>query len=94
MSTNLPLWSPIELRRQFRFQWEPAQQCHVLLYPEGMVKLEGSAGEIMKRVDGTRSVDDIVKDLESAFPGVDLRADVVEFLEVAHGKGWISAKSG
>ena len=22
----------------FRFQWEPAQQCHVLLYPEGMVK--------------------------------------------------------
>ncbi len=94
MSTNLPLWSPIELRRQFRFQWEPAQQCHVLLYPEGMVKLEGSAGEIMKRVDGTRSVDDIVKDLESAFPGVDLRADVVQFLEVAHGKGWISAKSG
>ena len=94
MSTNLPLSSPIELRRQFRFQWEPAQQCHVLLYPEGMVKLEGSAGEIMKRVDGTRSVDDIVKDLESAFPGVDLRADVVEFLEVAHGKGWISAKSG
>ena len=94
MSTNLPLSSPIELRRQFRFQWEPAQQCHVLLYPEGMVKLEGSAGEIMKRVDGTRSVDDIVKDLESAFPGVDLRADVVQFLEVAHGKGWISAKSG
>ena len=94
MSTILPLSNPIELRRQFRFQWEPAQQCHVLLYPEGMVKLEGSAGEIMKRVDGTRSVDDIVKDLESAFPGVDLRADVVEFLEVAHGKGWISAKSG
>ena len=94
MSTILPLSNPIELRRQFRFQWEPAQQCHVLLYPEGMVKLEGSAGEIMKRVDGTRSVDDIVKDLESAFPGVDLRADVVQFLEVAHGKGWISAKSG
>ena len=31
----------------FRLQWEPAQDCHVLLYPEGMVKLNGSAGEIM-----------------------------------------------
>jgi hypothetical protein len=33
-----------------------------------------------------------VKDLEAAFPGVDLRADVVEFLEVAYGKGWIRTK--
>ena len=94
MSDRRPLSTsaPIELMRQFRFQWEPAQSCHVLLYPEGMVQLPGSAGEIMKRVDGTRSVDDIVKELESAFPGVDLRADVIEFLEVAHGKGWIREK--
>jgi pyrroloquinoline quinone biosynthesis protein D len=94
MSERLPLSStaPLELVRQYRFQWEPAQQCHVLLYPEGMVKLPGSAGEIMKRVDGTRSVDGIIADLQAAFPGVDLRADVVEFLEVAHGKGWIRAK--
>ncbi|MDE2371087.1 MAG: pyrroloquinoline quinone biosynthesis peptide chaperone PqqD, partial [Burkholderiales bacterium] len=35
----------------FRLQWEAAQDCHVLLYPEGMVKLNGSAGEIMKRCD-------------------------------------------
>jgi pyrroloquinoline quinone biosynthesis protein D len=94
MSDRRPLSAsaPIELVRQFRFQWEPAQKCHVLLYPEGMVQLPGSAGEIMQRVDGTRSVDDIVKELESAFPGVDLRADVIEFLEVAHGKGWIREK--
>jgi len=85
---------PIELQRQFRFQWEPAQESFVLLYPEGMVKLPGSAGEIMKRVDGARSIADIVGDLEAAFPGVDLRNDVVQFLEVAHGKGWIRAKAG
>jgi len=90
----LPHDVPIELQRQFRFQWEPAQESFVLLYPEGMVKLPGSAGEIMKRVDGARSVADIVGDLESAFPGVDLRNDVVQFLEVAHGKGWIRAKAG
>jgi pyrroloquinoline quinone biosynthesis protein D len=94
MSDRRPLSTsaPIELVRQFRFQWEPAQNCHVLLYPEGMVQLPGSAGEIMKRVDGTRSVEDIVGELQSSFPGVDLRADVIEFLEVAHGKGWIREK--
>jgi pyrroloquinoline quinone biosynthesis protein D len=90
--SQLPRSVPIELHRQYRFQWEPAQESFVLLYPEGMVKLPGSAGEIMKRVDGTRSVDQIVSELETAFPGVDLRADVVQFLEVAYGKGWIRAK--
>ena len=91
MSERLPLppAAPIELHRQFRFQWEPAQESFVLLYPEGMIKLPGSAGEIMKRVDGSRSLEDIVKELEGAFPGVDLRADVVEFLEIAHAKAWI-----
>ena len=83
---------PIELHRQYRFQWEEAQQSFVLLYPEGMIRLEGSAGEIMKRVNGRTSLNDIVADLEQAFPGVDLRSDVVEFLEIAHGKGWIRAR--
>ena len=40
----------------FRLQWEEAQGCHVLLYPEGMVKLNRSAGEILARCDGQRSV--------------------------------------
>jgi pyrroloquinoline quinone biosynthesis protein D len=89
----LPPDAPICLHRQYRLQWEPAQECFVLLYPEGMVKLPGSAGEIMKRVDGNRSLEGIVNDLEAAFPGTDLRADVIEFLEIAHGKGWIHAKA-
>ena len=79
----------IELHRQYRFQWEAAQQSFVLLYPEGMVQLPGSAGEIMKRVDGTRERGPDRAGSGAAFPGVDLRGDVVEFLEVAHGKGWI-----
>ena len=88
----LPLAAPIELHPQYRFQWEAKQDSFVLLYPEGLIKLPGSAGEIVKRVDGKRSVDDIVADLQSAFPDVDLRADVIEFLEMAHGKGWVRAK--
>jgi pyrroloquinoline quinone biosynthesis protein D len=78
-----------QLRRHFRLQWEEAQQAFVLLYPEGMVKLSGSAAEILKRVDGKTSVDAIVADLESTFAGADLRQDVVEFIEVARERGWI-----
>ena len=94
MSERLPLPpdAPLELHRQYRFQWEAKQESYVLLYPEGMVKLPGSAGEIMNRLNGTRSADEIVKDLEASFPGVDLRSDVIEFLEIAHGKGWIRVK--
>ena len=82
-----------ELSRHYRFQWEPAQQAYVLLYPEGMVKLGASAGEILKRVDGAAPVSAIVADLERAFPGVDLRRDVTDFLAHAHEKGWIRAKA-
>ena len=95
MNERVPLNEnlPIELQKQYRFQWEEAQQSFVLLYPEGMIRLEGSAGEILKRVNGRASLQTIVAELEQAFPGVDLRADVVEFLEVAHGKGWIRARA-
>ena len=79
----------VVLEKQFRFQFEPAQDSYVLLYPEGLIKLEGSAGEIMKRIDGDKTVSQIIADLEATFPGVDLRQDVIDFLEHAHGKGWI-----
>jgi pyrroloquinoline quinone biosynthesis protein D len=79
------------LERQYRFQWEPAQESFVLLYPEGMIKLSGSAAEIMKRVDGNTSAADIVRGLEQAFPGVELRQDVMDFLDAAHARGWIRA---
>ncbi len=81
----------LELARGHRFQWEPVQSAYVLLYPEGMVKLGTSAAEILKRVDGRTPVSAIIADLERAFPGADLRRDVTEFLEHAHGKGWIHA---
>jgi len=77
------------LERQYRLQWEPAQESFVLLYPEGMIKLSGSAAEIIKRVDGKATASDIVHSLEQAFPGVKLHQDVMDFLEVAHARGWI-----
>jgi pyrroloquinoline quinone biosynthesis protein D len=74
----------------FRLQWEPAQDCHVLLYPEGMVKLNGSAGEIMKRCDGERTVAAIVDDLENAFSAKGLEPDVLAFVEMAAKQRWLT----
>ncbi|MFT5427104.1 MAG: pyrroloquinoline quinone biosynthesis protein D [Gammaproteobacteria bacterium] len=81
-----------EIAPTFRVQWEEVQDCYVVLYPEGMVKLSGSAGEIMKRINGELSIDIIIKEIESAFSENDLEADVIKFLEVAYANGWIRNK--
>jgi pyrroloquinoline quinone biosynthesis protein D len=78
------------LNRRFRMQWEEAQQAHVLLYPEGMVRLNQSAGEILKRCDGATTVDDIVAQLERQFGTSGLRDDVLGLLAHAMDKDWIA----
>ncbi len=81
-----------EIAPTFRLQWEEVQDCYVVLYPEGMVKLSGSAGEIMKRIDGKNTIESIIKELEESFSENNLEDDVIQFLEVAYGNGWIRNK--
>ena len=78
-----------KLARLFRMQWEEAQGAYVLLYPEGMVKLHQSAGEILKRCDGERDVQAIIDDIEQTFNATGLEKDVTGFLEIATERGWI-----
>ncbi|MCU1717399.1 pyrroloquinoline quinone biosynthesis peptide chaperone PqqD [Pseudomonas sp. 5P_3.1_Bac2] len=79
-----------KLRRGFRMQWEPVQNCHVLLYPEGMIKLNDSAGEILKQVDGQSNVAQIIASLSARFPGVPgIDEDILAFMEVASAQFWI-----
>ncbi|WP_310460761.1 pyrroloquinoline quinone biosynthesis peptide chaperone PqqD [Sphaerotilus sp.] len=77
--------------RGFRLQWEEAQGCHVLLYPEGMVKLNRSAGEILTRCTGAATVAEIVADLETAFGASNLQGDVESFLDMARQQRWVDA---
>ena len=65
-----------KLNRLFRLQWEEVQQAYVLLYPEGMVKLNQSASEILKRCDGERDVHAIIADIEQSFNATGLEKDV------------------
>jgi pyrroloquinoline quinone biosynthesis protein D len=76
-----------------RLQWEPAQDAHVLLYPEGMVKLNGSAGAILSRCDGVRTLAEIVADLERAYDARGLAADVHAFIRMALEKRWLELRA-
>lgn len=79
------------LNKMFRFQWEKAQNSYVLLYPEGMIQLNGPAGEILALVDGERTVDLIIGELQEKFPDAgELDSDVLEFMQEANTQGWIS----
>ena len=75
----------------YRLQWEEVQKSWVLLYPEGMVKLNGSAGEIMQRLDGVKTVQMVIDDLEKQFGATGLTPDVLDFLAIAQRQGWVKA---
>ncbi len=73
-----------------RFQWEEAQSSYVILFPEGMVKLHGGAGEVLKRVNGKASVGDIVAELKAAFPDAEnIEKDIIGMFELAFSKAWL-----
>jgi pyrroloquinoline quinone biosynthesis protein D len=89
MTARLTAASQPRVGAGFRLQWEPAQGRHVLLYPEGMVELNQSAGEILKRCDGQRDLAAIVHDLEQAFNAQGLDGDVRAFVEMAGQRRWL-----
>ena len=77
----------------FRLQWEPAQEAHVLLYPEGMVRLSRSAAAILTRCDGEHTIADIVADIERAYAATGLSSDVFAFIELAVERSWVEFRA-
>jgi len=79
------------LNPHYVFRWEASQDAHILLYPEGLIKLNPAAAEILKRCDGERDAEAIVADLAAAFPGQRdaIAADTRAFLAAAWSKGWL-----
>ena len=80
-----------QLDPKYLFRWEKSQDAYVLLYPEGVIKLNASASEILKHCTGEATVTDIVAELKALFVDVaDIENSIYRFLEVSHAKGWIS----
>jgi len=73
-----------------RLQWEAAQDSFVVLYPEGMKVLSGSAAEIIQQCTGDQDVANIIDVLEKKFPDAgELSKDVFDFIEGASQQGWL-----
>lgn len=91
--TDTPVSAPLperpRLSRLFRLQFESAQDAWVLLYPEGMVQLNQSAAEILRRCDGRRHVDDIVDELQTLFNVQGIRDQIAALLQEGLRRGWI-----
>jgi pyrroloquinoline quinone biosynthesis protein D len=59
-----------------RLQYDDVREEHVLLVPEGAVRLNATAAEVLELCDGERSLDDIVGALTARYDGADLGDDV------------------
>ncbi len=89
----IPIDAHVSLAPALRLQWEAAQECHVLLYPEGMVQLNPSAAAILELCDGVHTFRDIVGTLTARFPEAsNLSDDVAEFIDVASHRGWVRVR--
>ncbi|QKT02689.1 pyrroloquinoline quinone biosynthesis peptide chaperone PqqD [Ectothiorhodospiraceae bacterium 2226] len=72
-----------------RLQWEEAQQTWVILYPEGMVVLNDSAAETVRRCDGETPLAAVIDDLERTYGETGLAPDVQELVAAAVEEGWL-----
>ena len=90
MENNIQDSNIFAIALHHRFQWEEAQQSYVILFPEGMVKLHGGAGEVIKRINGKATVGEIVAELKLAFPDAEnIEKDIIGMFEMAYNKAWI-----
>lgn len=79
-----PALAPAIVRRH-----DPVRDADLLLLPERVGVLTGSAEAVVGLCDGNRSVHDIVGELAERFPGAPVAADVPPFLERLRKEGWL-----
>jgi pyrroloquinoline quinone biosynthesis protein D len=72
-----------------RLRYDEVREEHVLLIPEGVVRLNPTAAEVLELCDGERSLDDIVGALSARYEGVDVRADVLELVDAMAQRGLV-----
>jgi pyrroloquinoline quinone biosynthesis protein D len=72
-----------------RLQYDDVRDEHMLLIPEGAVRLNATAAQVLELVDGERSVDDIAAALSERYGGADVADDVRELLGGMAQKGLV-----
>jgi pyrroloquinoline quinone biosynthesis protein D len=72
-----------------RLQYDDVREEHLLLVPEGVVRLNATAAEVLELCDGERSLDDIVGALSTRYDGADLSDDVRGLVQAMADKGLV-----
>jgi pyrroloquinoline quinone biosynthesis protein D len=73
-----------------RLLYDEVRREHVLLVPEGLVRLNPTAAEILELCDGERSLDEIVSALSARYDGFDLREDVRALVDAMAQRGLVT----
>ena len=72
-----------------RLQYDEVREEHMLLVPEGVVRLNPTAVAVLELCDGERSVDEIVSTLSAQYDGADVRDDVQGLVEGLSQRGLV-----
>jgi pyrroloquinoline quinone biosynthesis protein D len=72
-----------------RLRYDEVREEHLLLVPEGAVRLNPTAAQVLELCDGERSLDDIVGTLSARYEGADVRADVHELVDAMAARGLV-----
>ena len=72
-----------------RLRYDDVREEHLLLVPEGAVRLNATAAEVLELCDGERSFDEIVDVLGTRYGGADVRGDVQELVDAFAQRGLV-----
>ena len=72
-----------------RLQFDDVRDEHVLLIPEGAVRLNATAAQVLELCDGERSAEDIAAALSERYGGADVADDVRDLLGGMAQKGLV-----
>jgi pyrroloquinoline quinone biosynthesis protein D len=77
-----------------RLRYDEVREEHLLLIPEGAVRLNRTAAEVLELCDGERSLDEIVGTLSARYDGSDLREDVQVLVDGMAERGLVVDAAG
>ena len=72
-----------------RLHYDAVRSEHVLLVPEGIVRLNPSAVAVLELCDGQRELEEIVSDLNERYQGADVGDDVRGLVAAMSDKGLV-----
>ncbi|MER6072700.1 pyrroloquinoline quinone biosynthesis peptide chaperone PqqD [Streptomyces sp. NPDC001817] len=81
-------WRPV-LARGVVLRRDKVRDADLLVLPERVVVLDGSAGAVLRLCDGVRDLDAVVAELAVRHPTAPVAAEVPEFLDRLRKEGWL-----